>query len=205
LERIRQHLKFARCGALQRQELLDHLITVAQALPRATALRHAAYRWLQEQRVVRPGRTTLRDVMNTALETALQSVYTTLSCGLSEDQEEQIEALLIVTPAPSESKPAGTGPWFRSRLEQFKTMPRKESPEALLALLERLTNIASLGLAGLTVISSVHPATRRILANWGYRYDVWGLRRFASPKRNAIVLCFLQAARAETTDAVIEM
>ena len=51
LERIRQHLKFARCGALQRQELLDHLITVAQALPRATALRHAAYRWLQEQRV----------------------------------------------------------------------------------------------------------------------------------------------------------
>ena len=73
------------------------------------------------------------------------------------------------------------------------------------ALLERLTEIASLGLASLTVISSVHPATRRVLADWGYRYDVWGLRRFASPKRNAIVLCFLQAARAETTDAVIEM
>ena len=51
----------------------------------------------------------------------------------------------------------------------------------------------------------MHPATRRVLADWGYRYDVWGLRRFASPKRNAIVLCFLQAARAETTDAVIEM
>jgi Domain of unknown function (DUF4158) len=46
LERIRQHLKFARYGALQRQELLDHLITVAQAFPRATALRHVADRWL---------------------------------------------------------------------------------------------------------------------------------------------------------------
>jgi hypothetical protein len=56
------------------------------------------------QRIVRPGRTTLRDVMNRAREIALQSVYTTLSCGLSEDQEEQIEALLIVTPAPSESE-----------------------------------------------------------------------------------------------------
>jgi hypothetical protein len=71
---------------------LDHLTTVAQALPRATPLRHAAYRWLQEQRIVRPGRTTLRDVMNTARETALQSVYTTLSGGLAEGQEEQIEA-----------------------------------------------------------------------------------------------------------------
>ena len=128
------------------RNLLDHLITVAQALPRATALRHAAYRWLQEQRVVRPGRTTLRDVMNTARETALQSVYTTLSGGLAEGQEEQIEALLIVTSAPLESESTGTGPWSRSRLEQFKTMPRKESPEALTALLERLTDIASLGL-----------------------------------------------------------
>ena len=121
--------------------------------------------------------------MNTARETALQSVYTTLSGGLAEGQEEQIEALLIVTSAPLESESTGTGPWSRSRLEQFKTMPRKESPEALTALLERLTDIGSLGLAGLTVISSVHPATRRILADWGYRYDVWGLRRFASPKR----------------------
>ena len=38
---------------------------------RATALRHAAYRWPQEQRVVRPGRTTLRDVMNTIRETVI--------------------------------------------------------------------------------------------------------------------------------------
>ena len=42
----------------------------------------------------------LCDVMNTARETALQSVYTTLFGGLAEGQEEQIEALLIVTSAP---------------------------------------------------------------------------------------------------------
>jgi hypothetical protein len=36
-----------------------------------------------------------------------------------------------------------------------------------------------------------------LLAQFGQRVE--------APKRNAIVLCFLQAARAETTDAVIEM
>src|SRR5262249_52780904 len=40
---------------------------------------------------------------------------------------------------------------------------------------------------------------------WGYRYDAWSLRRFALCKRQAIVLCFLQAVLAETTDAIIEM
>jgi len=44
-----------------------------------------------------------------------------------------------------------------------------------------------------------------MLANWGYRYNVWKLRRFASAKRIAIVLCFMHAARAETTDAIVEM
>ena len=50
----------------------------------------------------------------------------------------------------------------------------------------------------------MHPATRRLLAGWGYRYNVWHLRRFAAPKRNAIVICFLHAVRAEMTDSIIE-
>src|SRR5262249_46330261 len=81
-----------------------------------------------------------------------------------------------------------TDPWSRSRLELFKAMPRKESPEALLALLDRLSQIGSLGLSELSALTEVHPATRRMLANWGYRYNVWKLRRLASAKRIAIVL-----------------
>jgi hypothetical protein len=49
LERIRQHLKFSRCDASQREQLLQHLTGTAQALPRSTALRQAAHSWLQEQ------------------------------------------------------------------------------------------------------------------------------------------------------------
>ena len=44
-----------------------------------------------------------------------------------------------------------------------------------------------------------------LLANWGYHYEVWSLRRFEPVKRHAIVLCFLRAALVETTDAVVEM
>jgi hypothetical protein len=60
-------------------------------------------------------------------------------------------------------------------------------------------------LATLPAIEAIHPATRRLSANWGYHYEVWSLRRFAPVKRHAIVLCFLRAALVSTTDAVVEM
>ena len=202
LERIRQFLKFMQCGP-EREHLLKHLSEVAQALPRSTSLRTAAHRWLLEHRIVRPGRTTLRDILATAREAALQRAYATLSQSLSATQAEQIAALLA-TPASEDGRNDGA-PRLRSRVEQLKTMARKESPEALLSLLDRLTEIRSLGLTALPAMADVHPATRRMLASWWYRYDVWSLRRFASAKREAIVLCFLHAARAETTDAAVEM
>lgn len=58
LERIRQHLKFVRCDAPQRDRLLHHLTEISQRLTRATALRQAAHEWLKQERIVRPGRTT---------------------------------------------------------------------------------------------------------------------------------------------------
>src|SRR5262252_5729548 len=95
LERIRLHLGFVPCDAGQRDRLLHHLTILAQALPRSTALRHAADRWLQQEKIVRPGRTTLRDLITAAREAALQTVYTKLTSGLSSVQAEKIESLLV--------------------------------------------------------------------------------------------------------------
>jgi hypothetical protein len=145
--------------ASQRERLLQHLIDTGQALPRSTALRQAAHRWLQEQKIVRPGRTTLRDVIGTALETALENAYIQLSNTLASGQAEAIEALLVIA-TPPEGDDANNGPWSRSRLELFKAMPRKESPEALLALLDRLSKIGSLGLSGLSALTEVSIARR---------------------------------------------
>jgi hypothetical protein len=189
LERIRQHLGFVRCDAPQRERLLNHLTAIAQGLTRATALRQAAHRWLKQEQIVRPGNTTLRDVIVSAREAALQTVYAILSRELSPKQMEEIEALLVVAaPVPESTQLEAESP-SRSRLEQFKTVVRKESPESLLALLDQLSDVRSLGLTAWPALVDIHPATRR----------------FSAVKRSGIVICFLQAARAEMTDGIVEM
>jgi len=203
LERIRQHLGFVRCDAPQRERLLNHLTVIAPGLTRSTALRQAAHRWLKQEQIVRPGRTTLRDLLVEAREAALQNAYAILANDLSPEQAKEIDSLLVV-PVPVAESPVDESP-SKSRLEQFKTVARKESPEALLVLLEQLSGIRSLGLTAWPALADIHPATRRLFSGWGYRYSVWNLRRFPVNKRNAIVICFLQAARAETTDGIVEM
>ena len=81
LERIRRHLGFVRCDRAQRQQLLEHLTSVAHGALRTEALRRAAHAWLLEHRVVRPRRTTLRDLVATARETGLQQTFDALYAG----------------------------------------------------------------------------------------------------------------------------
>jgi hypothetical protein len=205
LERIRHHLGFVRCDAPQRERLLNYLTASAQALTRTTALREAAHRWLKQEQIVRPGRTTLRDLIVSAREDSLQNVYTLLCKDLSPRQTTEIDALLIVPAAGPESDALQEESAPHSRLESFKAVARKESPQSLLGLLDQLSDIPSLGLTAWPALADIHPATRRLLAGWGYRYSVWNLRRFSAAKRNGIVICFMHAARAEMTDGIVEM
>jgi TnpA family transposase len=198
LERIRQYLGFVRCDAPQRDRLLQHLTETAQRLTRATALCQTAHEWLKQERIVRPGRTTLRDLLVSAREAGLQNIYTVLTRDLSPQQGNEIDSLLVAASPDTENT-------ARSRLEQFKAVARKESPESLLALLDQLSEVRSLGLTAWPSLTDIHPAARRLLAGWAYRYSIWNLRRFSAAKRNAIVICFLQAARAEMTDGIVEM
>ncbi|MEJ7609398.1 MAG: hypothetical protein WKF37_24770 [Bryobacteraceae bacterium] len=99
----------------------------------------------QNGQIVRPGHTTLRDVIVSAREAALQNVYAILAKELSPKQMEEIEALLVVAaPVPESAQLEESA--SRSRLEQFKAVARKESPESLLALLDQLSDVRSLGL-----------------------------------------------------------
>jgi len=211
LERIRRHLGFVRCDRAQRQRLLAHLSTVASSAPRTEALRKAAHEWLLEQRVVRPRRTTLRDLVAKAREAGLQQTYDSLTRDLSDAQRSQLDGLLTTVEAsvsPHESSvehvDEDSGAASRSRLERLKVAPHRESPAVLLGLLARLESIDNLGFAAWAPLADVHPAARRLLAGWGYRYDAWNLRRFQPPKRYAVLVCFLQAALAETADAVVD-
>lgn len=212
LERIREHLGFVKCDEAARQHLLRYIQECAATVPRITGLLTLACQWLYTAQIVRPGRTTLRELIGSVREAALQEVYATIYGGLTTDQHRQLDELLKPAPIdplsaredarPSASARSGT---VRSRLEQFKLRPPRESPGALVGLTERLAQIEALGLATLPVLQEVHPATRGLLASWGYRYDVWSLRRFATAKRYSLILAFLHAALADTLDAIIEM
>jgi TnpA family transposase len=94
LERIRRHLGFVRCDRAQRQHLLHHLISAARSAPRTETLRRAAHAWLLDQHIVRPRRTTLRDLVASARETGLQQTYDALTRDLSEAQRSRLDGLL---------------------------------------------------------------------------------------------------------------
>jgi Domain of unknown function (DUF4158) len=161
LERIRRHLGFVRCDRAQRQYLLDHLTRVVRSAPRTEALRRAAHAWLLEHHVVRPRRTTLRDLVATARETGLLQTFDALTRDLSEAQRSQLDGLLatVETPVSSDESPKvaddETVDESRSRLDRFKTPPHRESPAVLLGLLERLETIEKLDFAGWPPLAEV--------------------------------------------------
>jgi hypothetical protein len=78
-----------------------------------------------------------------------QQGFVLLARRLTAEQREQLDALLVVPSGGDAETEAGvvTEVWSRSGLEQYKTLARKESPEALLSLLDRLTAILEPGLA----------------------------------------------------------
>jgi hypothetical protein len=93
----------------------------------------------------------------------------------------------------------------RSRLDAFRLPAAGASAATLVALTVRLDELSSFGFARWPALQAVHPATRRLLAGWGYAYDAWSLRRFEPAKRRAILLCTVEAAFAEAADALVEM
>jgi hypothetical protein len=153
---------------------LRYLTEVAQSGPRTDALRKAAHHWLLEQRVVRPGRTTLRDLVSMAREAGLRQTYDTLTHGLTDTHRKQLDSLLTTVessgPAAAEHVAGDKSePEARSRLERLKVPPHRESPAVLLGLLDRLELIHALGFIEWPALANVHPAARRLLAGWGYR------------------------------------
>lgn len=199
-ERIRRHLGFVRCGPAERRRLLDHVTATARAVPRAATLHPLACRWLLEQRIVRPGPSTFRDILSNARERALAATFEALTADLTPADRERLDRLLL-PPEAEDGSPASA----RSRLDGFRAPAPGASAAALVALAARLDELRGLGFARRTASEAVHPATRRLLAGWGHAYDAWSLRRFEPAKRHAILICTVEAALAGAADALVEM
>lgn len=195
-DRIRAYLRFNKCDERQRLRLLNHLTAQAAKVPRSTLLNNDACDWLRQEKIVRPAETTLREIIATAREAALQQVFATVAGDLTIEQQKQIDALLEV----AADDQAG-----QSKFESYKRLARRESADAIVEMTRRLMELRSLGLTNIPGLQRIQPTMSGLLASWGYRYDAWSIKRFAALKRYSIVVAFLKAALAETTDAIVEM
>ena len=92
----------------------------------------------------------------------------------------------------------------RSSMFRLKDYPKSAVAAAIKGDLVRLGLIDDL-LADGVDLSQIDPKVIRELGQLGRRYDAGDLRRFAKPKRDALVACYLIEGRKILLDQLIEM
>jgi len=174
-------------GAKQRPER-DVLLQAA----RRRELLVDAEDFLRARRVVLPARSRLErmigSVTSRADEEGLARIHGRLSSALCE----AIDSLL------------STKGQHRSTLFQLKQYPPEPRPDTINVYLERAELLRESG-AGRIDFSGVRPEVVQHLAELARRYDVDDLKRFAQPKRYALVACFLADANKSVLDHLVEM
>ena len=93
----------------------------------------------------------------------------------------------------------------RSSLFRLKDHAKSAKAATIKGDLVRLGLIDELLLGGGVGLDDVDPRVVRQLGELGRRYDSGDLRRFASPKRDALVACYLVEARKSLLDQVVEL
>ena len=92
----------------------------------------------------------------------------------------------------------------RSSLFRLKDYPKSANAAVIKGDIVRLRLIEEL-LGNDGALDNLDPKIVRQLGQLGRRYDARDLRRFAKPKRDALVACYLVEARKTLLDQIVEM
>jgi TnpA family transposase len=161
---------------------------------RSTAeLRARVEERLRHWRIVLPAPSTLERIVTSEVARATAGLFDTIATQLPDDLRAAIDLLVEV--------PEGDA---RSSLFRLKDYPRGATAGAIKGHIVRLRLIEEL-LAGGVGLDAVDPKIIRPLGQLGRRYDAGDLRRFAKPKRDALVACYLIEARKTLLDQLVEM
>jgi TnpA family transposase len=191
--RIREYLGF-RPFETTAQERLERAV---QALaehghPVAEVFRHAEG-LLRSWKVILPAPATLERIVASVTSRSRQEVIERIADRLTPEVRDAIDALIQV--------PEGDR---RSELFEFKQYPPEANAAALLAHLDRLDRLRSLGV-GQIDLTGIGTVLVQELAQLTRRYDADDLKRFASSKRYALVACFLAEARKTLLDQAVAL
>jgi len=191
--RIRRHLGIRAFDRHVAADLRDWLRQGALEGRTAAELMARAEDRLREWRVMLPAPSTLERLVTAEVTRATTDLYTKISNLLPPSLREAIDLLVEV--------PEGDA---RSSLFRLKDYPKSANAAVIkgdiirLRLIEQLLDIG----AGL---DDLDPQIIRQLGQLGRRYDAGDLRRFAKPKRDALVACYLVEARKTLIDQIVEM
>ena len=193
LARIRRHLGWHEFDETAEKRLRGRLQEHAAEGMTPGSLLALAGDLLRAARVVAPAPSTLERLVGSVAAHAVQDLFERIAAGLPERLRDAIEDLVDV---PEDE--------HRSPLAHLKEPPPAARASLISAHLARLDLVD--GLLGAEVdLSAATPQHVQHLAQLGRRYDVQALKRFAAPKRHALVAAFLVETRKGLLDQAVAM
>jgi hypothetical protein len=191
--RVRRYLGLRQFDHTIAADLRDWLRQGAVEGRNAAELLARAEIKLREWRVMLPATSTLERLVVAEVTHATISLFETVANRLPASLRASVDLLLEV--------PEGDA---RSNLFRLKDYPRSAKAAAIKGDIVRLRLIEEL-LGADVELSDLDPRVVRQLGELGRRYDAGDLKRFAEPKRTALVACYLIEARKTLLDQIIEM
>ena len=148
---------------------------------------------LRDWRVMLPAVSTLERLVGAEVMHATTDLFEMVRTRLPPTLRDAIDLLVEV--------PEGDA---RSSLFRLKDYPKSANAAVIKSDIVRLRLIEQLLDAG-AGLDDLDPRIIRQLGQLGRRYDAGDLRRFAKPKRDALVACYLVEARKTLLDQIVEM
>ncbi|MDF3015770.1 MAG: hypothetical protein K0R44_995 [Thermomicrobiales bacterium] len=191
--RIRRYLGLKSFDRKAEEDLRDWLRQGALEGRSTTELLVRVEGRLRDWRIMLPAPGTLQRIVTSEVARATASLFDKVAAQLPAPLREAIDLLLEM--------PEGDA---RSSLFRLKDAPRSATAAAIKGDIVRLCLIEQL-LGDGVGLEGVDPKVIRQLGQLGRRYDAGDLRRFAKPKRDALVVCTLVEARKSLLDQLVEM
>jgi hypothetical protein len=192
-QRIRRHLGLSRFDKATESNLREALRAGALEGRNSDELLIQAETILRGRQVMLPAISRLERIVGNVVATTTADLFACIAARLPEALRNSIDLLVEV--------PAGDA---RSSLFRLKDYPKSANASVIKGDIVRLGLIEQLLEAG-PGLDDLNPRIVRQVGELGRRYDAGDLRRFAKPKRDALIACYLTNARKTLLDQTVEM
>ncbi|MFQ5856019.1 MAG: Tn3 family transposase [Anaerolineae bacterium] len=191
-DRICAYLKLRRFGDSEKDALKQYLFEEACRLEQAGPLLLKAKEFLKEQGILQPADDTLQRLIATQREQARQHIFERITGDLSSEVKENLDALLTAT--------AGRF----TPLQNLKQPPGQSSPATMLRLISKLEQVQATGVLAVD-LAWLNNNYQRSLTRYVRRCSAGRLRQLQSPRRYAVLVCFLWQIYRDTIDHIVDM